>query len=670
VFEALLIANRGEIACRVIRTARALGLRTVAVYSEADREALHVELAHEAHCIGPPRARESYLCAERILEAARRSRAEAIHPGYGFLSENADFAEACAGAGLAFVGPPPEAIRAMGQKGAAKERMLAAGVPVVPGYHGADQSDAALARAAGEVGYPVVIKAVAGGGGRGLRRADAPEEFAAALASARREAEAAFGDARVIVEKWLARPRHIEFQVFADSQGNAVHLFERDCSLQRRHQKVVEEAPAPGLAAPLRARMGTAAVQATKAIGYEGAGTVEFILDASRGLEDAPFYFMEMNTRLQVEHPVTECVAGVDLVEWQLRVAAGEPLPLRQEELRLRGHAVEARLYAEDPARGFLPAAGVLLRFRAPEGEGIRVDAGVREGDAVSVHYDPLLAKLVAHGRDRPEALRRLRAALAATRVAGVSTNLGFLCRALAHPVFAAGGIDTGFLERHRDELLPAAPPAPDRALALAALGLLLARSSQGARDPADPHSPWDRADGFRLGGRAREELRLVDGRREVEVGVERVGEGFRLDLPGGPLEARALSRGGELVATLGGARVEATFARRGEELWVAAAGDAWRLRLSDPIARAEAGAEEAGGEWIAAPLPGRLIRVEVSPGEQVRRGQVLVVLEAMKMEHALAAPRDGTVESLGAALGDQVAEGAILVRLRERAAR
>jgi len=669
VFETLLIANRGEIACRVIRTARMLGVRTVAVYSEADREALHVELADEALCIGPARARESYLCAERILEAARRSGAEAIHPGYGFLSENADFAEACAGAGLVFVGPPPEAIRAMGQKGAAKERMLAAGVPVVPGYHGEDQSDAALARAAREIGYPVLIKAESGGGGRGMRRVDAPEGFAAALVSARREAEVAFGDARVLVERWLARPRHIELQVFADAHGNVVHLFERDCSLQRRHQKVVEEAPAPGLAPPLRARMGTAAVQAAKAIGYEGAGTVEFILDASRGLEGAPFYFMEMNTRLQVEHPVTECVAGVDLVEWQLRVAAGEPLPLRQEELHLDGHALEARLYAEDPAKGFLPATGVLLRFRTGEGPGLRVDSGVREGDAVGVHYDPLLAKLVAHGRDRAEALRRMRAALGAARVAGLSTNLGFLIRVFAHPVFAAGGIDTGFLERHREELLPAPGPAPDRVLALAALGVLLERSAQGPSDPADPHSPWDRADGFRLGGREREALRFLDGKREVVVGVECLGEDFRLELPGGVALARAQWRGGELRATLDGARVAATLARRGDQLWVVAGGDGWRLRLSDPIARAEAQAEQAGGEWIAAPMPGRLIRVDVAPGEDVRRGQVLVVLEAMKMEHALVAPRDGTVESLGAGLGDQVSEGAILVRLRERTA-
>jgi 3-methylcrotonyl-CoA carboxylase alpha subunit len=660
MFAKILIANRGEIACRVIRTARRLGVRTVAVYSDADAAALHVAMADSACRIGPAPVRDSYLKIEAIIAAARQSGAEAIHPGYGFLSENAAFAEACAAAGLVFIGPPPAAIRAMGDKSAAKALMEKSGVPVVPGYHGAAQDDATLAAAARKIGFPVLIKASAGGGGKGMRIVEAEAGLAEAAASARREAKSAFGDDRLLVEKYLERPRHIEVQVFADRHGNAVHLFERDCSLQRRHQKVMEEAPAPGLAAEQRRALGEAAVKAARAAGYEGAGTVEFIVD--RG---GRFYFMEMNTRLQVEHPVTEMITGQDLVEWQLVVAAGGRLKLRQDELVPRGHAFEARLYAEDPARDFLPAIGRLHHLRFPqEGPHVRVDTGVRAGDAISIHYDPMIAKLIVWDDDRAAALRRLRGALAACEIVGVTTNVAFLAAVAAHPAFAAAEIDTGFIARHRSALVPERGAASDRVLAVAGLAVLLGRQAEAAAQAgasADPHSPWHLANGWRLNDDAFHVLRFRDGEAEVAVTARFRRDGFVFDLAGGAMRARGtLAADGRLAADLDGARLAAGIVRRGDELTVFVDGAAHRLQLYDPLAAAEA-AEVTGGR-MTAPMPGKVVDVRVTPGAKVKRGTPLLVLEAMKMEHTIAAPADGTVENVYYAVGDQVEEGAELI--------
>ncbi|WP_242343398.1 acetyl/propionyl/methylcrotonyl-CoA carboxylase subunit alpha [Anaeromyxobacter terrae] len=662
MFEKILVANRGEIACRVMRTARRLGVRTVAVYSDADARALHVAMADEAYRIGPAPARESYLDGAAILEAARKSGARAIHPGYGFLSENADFAEACAAAGLVFIGPPPAAIRAMGSKSAAKKIMGGAGVPLVPGYHGDDQRPEALAAQAERIGYPVLIKATAGGGGKGMRAVTEPAAFEAALAGARREALAAFGDDRVLLERYLAKPRHVEIQVFGDAHGGVVHLFERDCSIQRRHQKVLEEAPAPGLGAGLRERMGRAAVTAARAIGYVGAGTIEFLLD-----EDGQFYFMEMNTRLQVEHPVTELVTAQDLVEWQLRVAAGEPLPCTQEDLVTAGHAIEARIYAEDPAREFLPATGTLTHLRAPtESAHVRIETGVRQGDAVSVHYDPMIAKLVVWDVDRPAALRRLRAALAEYQIVGVTTNLAFLSAVAAHPAYAAGDLDTRFLERHRAGLVSGAAPAPDTVLALAALDVLLARSEEAeaaARDSSDPHSPWNRTDGWLLNADAHHVLTFEDGERRVGVVAHYRAGGHLLELPGGALLARAeRDPAGDLVADLDGARVRATVVRGGDGLTILTPGHAHRLGLFDPGAAAADRDVDAGR--LTAPMPGKIVAVMVEPGAEVKKGAPLMVLEAMKMEHTITSPRDGTVAELHYGVGAIVEEGAQLLAL------
>ncbi|RMF10325.1 MAG: acetyl/propionyl/methylcrotonyl-CoA carboxylase subunit alpha [Alphaproteobacteria bacterium] len=669
MFDTILIANRGEIACRVIKTARAMGIRTVAVYSEADANARHVRLADEAHLIGPAPARESYLRGDRLIAVAKRTGAKAIHPGYGFLSENAGFAEACAANDIVFIGPPVEAIRSMGLKDAAKAIMEQAGVPVVPGYHGENQDDDYLAEAADRIGYPVLIKAVAGGGGKGMRRVDSAADFADALAAARREAAGAFGDDRVLIEKFITKPRHIEIQVFADSQGNAVHLFERDCSLQRRHQKVVEEAPAPDMPDAVRAAMGQAAVTAAKAIGYEGAGTVEFIADVADGLRADGFYFMEMNTRLQVEHPVTEMITGQDLVEWQLRVAAGEPLPRAQDELAVRGHAVEVRLYAEDPGRGFLPATGRLLRLAFPEeDDNVRIDTGVEEGDEVSVHYDPMIAKVIAWDEDRGAALRRLSGALAATAVAGVTSNLSFLARCLAHPAFRAGDVDTGFIDRHLDTLVPAPAPASDRVLALAVLDHLL-RLDERYREMAvrsgDPYSPWACADGWRLNGETDLLVRFEDGDKLHEVRVSLTREGYRLALPGGEMAvAGERLPGGDIAADLGGDRIRASVVRTGDEVYLMHRGETRKLRYYDPGVAAD---EVAGGAGtITAPMPGKVTKVVVKAGDAVRAGQPILVLEAMKMEHTLTAPGDGLVESLACSEGEQVEEGATLAVIKE----
>lgn len=664
MFDTILIANRGEIACRVIKTARAMGIRTVAIYSEADTHARHVRLADEAYLIGPAAARESYLVADKIIAAAKKSGAQAIHPGYGFLSENAAFADACAKAGIVFIGPPANAIRAMGLKDAAKALMEKAGVPVVPGYHGADQSDKTLIDAATKIGFPVLIKAVAGGGGKGMRRVDAAGEFAAALEGARREAASAFGNDAVLVEKYVTKPRHVEIQVFADAHGNAVYLFERDCSLQRRHQKVVEEAPAPDMPDAVRRAMGEAAVTAALAIGYQGAGTVEFIVDGSRGLRPDGFYFMEMNTRLQVEHPVTEKITGQDLVEWQLRVAAGEPLPLTQDQLRIEGHAVEVRLYAEDPARGFLPATGKLLRLKLPVDDGhVRVDSGVEEGDQVSVHYDPMIAKVIAWDTTREAALRRLKGALQGSVVAGLATNLSFLSRVMGHPAFRAGDVDTGFIDRHLNDLVPADGQADERTLALAALDHLLTlqeRYRQIAAQTADPWSPWAAADGWRANGETSLVLRFDDGGEIRDVGVAFTRDGYTLGLAGGEIRARASRRAdGALIADLAGDKITAEVARAGDDIYVVIGGVTHKLKYYDPGVAADETAGVGGG--IVSPMPGKVMRVMAKVGDTVKRGAPLLILEAMKMEHTLIAPTDGVVKKFAAVEGEQVSEGAVL---------
>ena len=655
MFRKILIANRGEIACRVIRTARRVGIATVAVYSDADRDALHVATADEAIRVGPAEAAKSYLNIPAIIEAAKASGAEAVHPGYGFLSENPDFVEAVEAAGLVFIGPSASAIRAMGLKDAAKALMEKAGVPVVPGYHGERQEAGFLAGEAESIGYPVLIKARAGGGGKGMRRVERPADFAAAIESARREAESAFGDGRVLVEKYMAKPRHIEVQVFGDGHGNVVHLFERDCSLQRRHQKVIEEAPAPGMTAEMRAAMGAAAVRAAAAIGYSGAGTVEFIADVSEGLRQDRFYFMEMNTRLQVEHPVTEAITGLDLVEWQLRVAAGEPLPKRQEDLVIDGWAFEARLYAENPARDFLPATGRLTVFDVPEGA--RVDSGVRTGDTITPYYDPMIAKVITHGRDRAEALARLESALEACRIGGLTTNAGFLARLCRLPAFAAGDVDTGLIGRAGAALL-VEPDASEEVFALAALSAL------GFLDaPADP-DPWGHVRGFRLWGNATQTVFLDHGGVEHALRVTTLGKDrYRIEHGGMATDMRVQSADGRAVRVDSDGRIlPATIHREGADITIFFAGHGHAFAITQ-----EAGHEgeaAAGGDRLSAPMPGLVRIVSVAPGARVARGDALVTMEAMKMELVLAAPRDGVVAAVPVAVGDQVAEGALLLAL------
>ncbi|MBX3454073.1 MAG: acetyl/propionyl/methylcrotonyl-CoA carboxylase subunit alpha [Ferrovibrio sp.] len=667
MFRKILIANRGEIACRVIRTARSMGIATVAVYSDADAQARHVAMADSAIRIGPAPVSESYLRADTIIEAARASGAEAVHPGYGFLSENAEFAEALAAAGLVFIGPPASAIRAMGLKGAAKALMESAKVPVVPGYHGDNQDADFLLGQAEAIGWPVLIKAVAGGGGKGMRRVDKAADFAAALAGAQREGAGSFGNPKVLLEKYLVKPRHIEIQVFADSHGNAVHLFERDCSVQRRHQKVLEEAPAPDMPPAMRQAMGKAAVEAAKAIGYVGAGTVEFIADVADGLRPDRFYFMEMNTRLQVEHPVTEMITGQDLVAWQLRVAAGEPLPLQQSDLHIQGHAIEARIYAEDPAKGFLPSIGKLHQLRAPaEGPHVRVDTGVREGDSVTPFYDPMIAKLIVWDADRAAALRQLRRALGNYRIAGVATNIGFLLALAGHEAFAAADLDTGFIERFRADLLPDRKPADDQVIALAALGVVLQRrqaATDTARNSADRYSPWASADGWRLNDTGFDELHFKDGEDDRICRVDYLAGGaIRIHGQAGAIEARGALTDGSLDAVLNGQRSHAGLVRQGNDLTILCPGASHRLLL---VAPRDAGDEDVGtGGALAAPMPGKIVQVLVAEGAAVAKGQALMVLEAMKMEHTIAAPAAGKVSKLHYAAGDQVVEGATLLAI------
>jgi acetyl-CoA/propionyl-CoA carboxylase, biotin carboxylase, biotin carboxyl carrier protein len=634
MFDTVLVANRGEIAVRVIRTLRALGVRSVAVYSDADADARHVREADTAVRIGPAPAAESYLSVERLLEAAARTGAQAVHPGYGFLAENAGFARACAEAGLVFIGPPADAISLMGDKIRAKETVRAAGVPVVPGSSGSGLTDAQLADAAREIGMPVLLKPSAGGGGKGMRLVRDEAALADEIAAARREARASFGDDTLLVERWIDRPRHIEIQVLADNHGHVIHLGERECSLQRRHQKVIEEAPSVLLDEATRAAMGEAAVQAARSCGYSGAGTVEFIVP---GGDPSSYYFMEMNTRLQVEHPVTELVTGVDLVEWQLRVAAGERLALTQDDIRLTGHAVEARICAEDPSRGFLPSGGTILRLREPQGDGVRTDSGLTEGTEVGSLYDPMLSKVIAYGPDRPTALRRLRAALAGTVTLGVQTNAGFLRRLLAHPAVVAGDLDTGLVEREVDGLVSeGVPEAVYEAAAAVRLDGLTPRG-EGWTDPFSVPSGW------RLGG-------------------ETVPPAFDLRVPGlEPVTHRPPAphtvTDDRVTVTLDGVRH--TFHRAAD--WLGADGDAWHVRDHDPVAAALTGAAHGGADSLTAPMPGTVTVVKVAVGDEVSAGQSLLVVEAMKMEHVIAAPHAGTVTELDVAPGTTVAMDQVL---------
>ncbi|MGO4869449.1 MAG: acetyl/propionyl/methylcrotonyl-CoA carboxylase subunit alpha [Roseiarcus sp.] len=648
MFANVLIANRGEIACRIIATARRLGLRTLALATPADRGALFTRLADETYEIGV--GAEGYLDADAIVALALRVGAQSIHPGYGFLSENADFAESCARAGVVFVGPPPAAMRAMGLKSSAKALMAKAGAPIVPGYHGEIQSPKFLKEKAYEIGYPVLVKAIAGGGGRGMRRVDAHVDFEGALEAATREAEAAFGDPRVLIEKYVSAPRHIEVQVFGDAHGGVVHLFERDCSLQRRHQKVIEESPAPGLPETTLNAMCEAAVTAARAVGYVGAGTVEFIVDASRGLGPDSFYFLEMNTRLQVEHPVTEATTGLDLVEWQFRVAAGEPLPLKQHEIGRSGWAIEARLNAEDPENGFLPSPGKILALRLDASAGLRVDAGVEAGDAVTPFYDSMIAKLIAHAPTRAEALAKLREAVARAVVIGPKTNLAFLGALLGAREVEAGAFDTGFIDAHAARL-GAEPREADRRAVLAGAEALLAATAPPRGDGGLAHDPWNEADGFELTGTRRTGFEVrVDGHVEHLVAIDRDGRrtlAFADD--------RALDAAGETAPPNVLASDEAAFALSG--------GRQVRVVRLDPLAGGLVGVGISSGE-IAAPMHGRVIALHVEDGEQVEEGARLAVVEAMKMEHALVAPLAGRVANLTARIGDTVEQGQRLMTI------
>jgi 3-methylcrotonyl-CoA carboxylase alpha subunit len=643
MFTSVLIANRGEIACRIARTAKRLGLRTIAVYSEADTNALHVRLCDEAHAIGPAPAAFSYLAADKLIAVAKQAHAACIHPGYGFLSENVDFAQACGDAGITFVGPKPSAIRAMGLKDRAKALMEKAGVPVVPGYHGDMQEPKFLSRKAYEIGYPVLIKATAGGGGKGMRRVDRHADFEAALAAAMREAKSAFGDERVLIEKYVTAPRHIEMQIFADRHGNVVHLNERDCSLQRRHQKVIEETPAPGMNAGLRARMGEAAVAAAKAADYEGAGTVEFIADGAGGLKESRFWFLEMNTRLQVEHPVTEAVTGIDLVEWQFRIAFGEKLPLTQTQVPLNGHAVEARLYAEEPARGFLPSTGRLLVLQFPKGDGLRVDTGVEEGSEVTSFYDPMIAKLIAHGQSREQALDRLADALDNTVVVGPRSNAGFLAALCRAEGFRRGDFDTGFIERNLAGL-GAVPQDLDRAAAAAGAQKLMERESARiglslGREPDASPSPWDSGDAFQLSGA-----------RRLALPVLAEGKAVVAQVVYGPAGATVTIEGIAPAA-------DAVAVDAGDAVFVLRHGRQTKVTLRDLTL--EEGGDAGAGGLVRAPMHGKVLSILVKRGAHVTRGQRLAIIEAMKMEHTLTAPIDGTVSELTVAADAQVAEGA-----------
>jgi 3-methylcrotonyl-CoA carboxylase alpha subunit len=659
MFTKILIANRGEIAVRVARTARRMGIQTVAVYSDVDRDAMHVAMCDEAHYIGGAAPKDSYLRGDKILEIAKLTGAQAIHPGYGFLSENEDFARKCAAVGVVFIGPPPDAIEAMGLKSESKRLMEKAGVPLVPGYHGVDQDEALLAREAARIGFPVLIKASAGGGGKGMKVANNAAEFAQALASAKREAKNSFGDDNVLIERYLLRSRHIEIQVFGDTHGNCVYLFERDCSLQRRHQKVIEEAPAPNVTPERRKQMGEAAVAAAKAVNYVGAGTVEFIAEYDFATSGR-FYFMEMNTRLQVEHPVTEMITGTDLVEWQLRVASGERLPKLQSELTINGHAFEARIYAENPRNQFLPAIGTIEKLRTPKlSDDLRIDTGVREGDAITPNYDPMIAKLIVHGENRTQALQRLALALDDYAVVGFANNVEFLQRVALHSAFAAAEIDTGFIARHADVLLPPLPAPTDTALAACALIELNAVSVAQQNDP----SPWARADGFWLGQTDTAiHFSYSQGETKYKVGVIPRGTGYLLQLPSGTHCAAAKFDGERIAITLGETQINAQILRHSLHRVVLMQGARYEFDAINPYAPPES--EDSHGGHLAAPMPGSVVSVLVKPGDTVIKGQALIVMEAMKMEHTIVAPFAGKVEAIYFSAKEQVKEGAELVAL------
>lgn len=665
MFKKILIANRGEIACRVAATAKRLGIQTVAVYSDADAQAKHVAACDEAVHIGGNAPKDSYLRWERILDAAQQTGAQAIHPGYGFLSENEDFANACAQAGLVFIGPPASAIRAMGLKAESKQLMEKAGVPLVPGYHGTDQNPELLQSEADRIGYPVLIKASAGGGGKGMRLVEKREDFAAALASCQREAINSFGNDAVLIEKYVQRPRHIEIQVFGDTQGNVVYLFERDCSVQRRHQKVLEEAPAPGMTPALRQKMGEAAVAAARAVGYVGAGTVEFIVEQPGGYdqpEAMQFYFMEMNTRLQVEHPVTEAITGEDLVEWQLRVAAGQPLPKRQDELQIIGHAIEARICAENPDNGFLPATGTLHVYRKPACSSfaisdVRVDDGVREGDAISPFYDSMIAKLIVHGDTREQALARLDAALAQTQIVGLSSNVQFLRHVVKSEAFAQAKLDTALIEREKAVLFQQTAVPTPLAVAIAVAQQLQAEQ---ALETADPFS---RRDGWHSHGTVRRSFTFVQDSATIQAVLTYGHHGtpqLQVDDVEAPLHWQP--QGDGLLVEFAGARSTAQVHVTGEARHIFTPRGAAVLQLQDPLAHAGEGHSEGGR--LTAPMPGKLVSFAVKAGDTVTKGQALAVMEAMKMEHTIAAPADGVVQELLYAPGDQVAEGAELIRM------
>jgi len=650
LFGKILIANRGEIACRITRTCRRLGVRTVAVYSDADATSLHVRLADEAVHIGGSSPAESYLKIEAILDAAKRTGAQAIHPGYGFLSENEAFAEACTQAGMVFIGPPPSAIHAMGSKSMAKALMQQAGVPLTPGYHGENQSPEHLFHQADQIGYPVLIKASAGGGGKGMRRVDEPAAFLAALASCKREAAASFGDEKVLIERYVLTPRHIEIQIFADQQGNVVSLFERDCSVQRRHQKVLEEAPAPGIPSELRAAMSKAACDAARAVTYVGAGTVEFIVDPS-----GHFHFMEMNTRLQVEHPVTECITGLDLVEWQLRIAAGEPLPLRQDQIALHGHAIEARIYAEDPDNGFLPSVGQLVYLHTPQlSPHVRIDSGVEQGDTITPFYDPMIAKLIVWDDTRELALDRMKRALRDVQIVGVANNIGFLGRIVTSSSFTTASLDTALIEREEEWLHASPSEPPSEACLLATLRVLQAEEQV---PQAESSSPWSRHDGWRLASSLKRRMVFVRNETKRPVDVEYLGDSYRMTLEGQSFIVIPQDDSGhELSATIDGQRLRATVVESQRSYYVFLDGQRHVYQLVDPLAsNAEAEVQESD---LGAPMPGRIVTLLVAPGDQVKKGDPLLVLEAMKMEYTVKAPADGTLQSFLFAIGDQVAEG------------
>ena len=655
MFKKLLIANRGEIACRVATTARRLGIKTVAVYSEADAMARHVALCDESVALAGATAADTYLNSDRIIAAAKATGAEAIHPGYGFLSENELFAQACAQENIVFIGPPASAIRAMGSKSAAKTLMEKAGVPLVPGYHGENQDAAFLHQQADRIGYPVLLKASAGGGGKGMRIVERSDDFAAALASCQREAKASFGDERVLIEKYLTRPRHIEIQVFADTHGNCVSLFERDCSVQRRHQKVLEEAPAPGMSVERREAMGKAAVEAARAVDYVGAGTVEFIAN-----QDGSFYFMEMNTRLQVEHPVTEMVTGTDLVEWQCRVAYGERLPKLQHELTLHGHAIEARIYAENPEKGFLPSIGKLIHLRTPAAAeftrdaAVRIDAGVIEGDQITAHYDPMIAKLIVWGEDRAQALARMSAALAEFEVVGPSTNIAFLGRLIASQPFSTADLDTGLIERHHDELFPAASSPSLSVLCLAAVMLSVDERAVSA-------DPWSQPTGWRMNSHLSRELSFSDasGEHALTMNYEHDNLVFH-SRDAECVVTESQRHGTQLSINMSGKKISAHVVRIDELFHVFYEGHHWQLLWRDPIAHA--GEQESEAGRLTAPMPGKIVSLLVAAGIVVDKGTPLLIMEAMKMEHTISAPAKGSVAELLYAVGDQVAEGAQLL--------